>query len=139
MDIMESKSFLPAWTYEEKSCPTPCLFCSCSFGLIFLIVGSILTGTFRKVPWATDLAMCGVAFIVLGLAIITGSSLLGAFVLISKQGLPKLSSAAKAEVPPDPFSLSPMYPRPTSRDPSRSSQILLLPGAVNPISNSFET
>lgn len=133
MDMVDSKAFLPAWTYEEKICPIPYIACSSSFGVIFLMLGSLLTAMFRKIPWATDIAMCGVAFIVLGLVLILGSICLGLFILITKQTLPKLSSAAKAEVPPDPFSLVPVYPRPQSRDARCSSQVLLLPGAVDPV------
>ena len=136
MDPMESKVFRPAWTYEEKICPVPCIVCSCSFGIIFLMLGSILTAMFRKIPWATDFAMCGVAFIILGLVLVLGSSFLGLFIFITKQNLPKISSAAKAEVPPDPFSLVPVYPRPSSRNVRSSSQLLLLPGAVDPVYNS---
>lgn len=138
-----SKNLLPAWSYaEEKVYPTTCILASCTIGIGFLAIGSVLTAIFRKIPMAADIAMSGVAFIVLGVVLIVMSSCLSIGLLLIRQRHPKTSSAAKAEVPPDPFSLVPVYPShpyPLYNDFATSSQILLLPGGVDPISATFGT
>lgn len=130
---MEGKDLLSAWVYEEKTLSTSCFICCCSVGIILLLTGTVLTALFRKITAAADIAMGGVALIVLGTVLIITGAFLGFNIFLSRQRLPKTSSAAKADVPPDPFSLVPVYPssRPATKDVA--AQILLLPGGVDPI------
>ncbi|GIY91006.1 uncharacterized protein CDAR_550211 [Caerostris darwini] len=142
---MEAKRpVLPAWDQEHSRSLLSSLICSCcSAGVALILTGSVLVALFRKSPKVTDFAMGGVAILVLGSVLIVAGVTVGFFSFCSRKNLPKMSSAAKAEVPPDPLGLYPVYPfnnEVTSKSTHNlRTQLLLLPGSLDAIEVPYDS
>lgn len=136
---METKRLVPpAWEQEYNKSLLSSLICSCcSAGLALILTGSVLVALFRKKPTATDFAMGGVAVLVLGTVLVAIGIIVGVLSFCARQKFPKTSSAAKAEVAPDPLCLVPVYTYNTEATTTNNrhlrSQLMLLPGSLDPI------
>ncbi|GBM98797.1 hypothetical protein AVEN_129389-1 [Araneus ventricosus] len=136
---METKRLaLPAWEQEYNRSILSSLICSCcSAGLALILTGSVLVALFRKTPTVTDFAMGGVAVLVLGTVLVAIGITVGVLAFCARQKFPKTSSAAKAEVTPDPLRLVPVYTYNTEATSNNNnhirSQLMLLPGSLDPI------
>ncbi|GFT20067.1 uncharacterized protein NPIL_97261 [Nephila pilipes] len=144
---MEKRLVLPAWN-QDQGCLhgslLSTLICSfCSAGITLILTGSVLAVLSRMSPFVSNFAINGIAILTVGTILVVFGGGIGIFSFCSRQKLPKTSSAAAAEVPPDPLCLLPVYPSTTEVTSKNANifrpQLFLLPGSLDPIDVSYST
>ncbi|GFY59785.1 uncharacterized protein TNIN_109341 [Trichonephila inaurata madagascariensis] len=143
---MEKRLVLPAWN-QDQGCLhgslLSTLICSfCSAGITLILTGSVLAVLSRMSSFVSSFAINGIAILIIGTILVAFGGGIGLFTLCSRhKSVPKTSSAATAEITPDPLCLLPVYPSITevsSKNVFRP-QLLLLPGSLDPIDMSYNS
>ncbi|KAG8196505.1 hypothetical protein JTE90_012321 [Oedothorax gibbosus] len=129
----------PAWVQPERRPHFPSLICSsCTSGLLLIVTGGVLVTLFRSGPSTNNFSLGGIAILALGMTFFGVGAAISIFAIITRQRLPKTSSAANAHVPVDPYCLAPMYPSTVDLHGMKNSnindrQIFILPGGLEPL------